>query len=574
MSKATPESPEDAQAEATVVYELRVHQVELELQNEELRQARDALHASRDRYRELYDYAPVGYVALDAGTMVREANLTAAQLLGVERFALLSRPFASLLEREAADQLHVHIQKTLGSTSHHTCEIPLRRADGSRVDLRFDSVSTGASSGQLGLCRSTLSDVTARRRADRRLRDLATHLEQLVDRRTAELVAANEALEREIEEHQRSAAALVETRKMEALGRLAGGVAHDFNNLLTVVQLDVAMLRAQAPKEPALQQHVQSIGDAVGRAASLTNQLLAFGRRDVGSTERINVSGAIRAAAPLLSRLVGDHLHVVVEVDEDVGWVTLDRGHFDQILLNLAANARDSMAGGGTLSISAYTSKEPIAGPEPQAWVTIAVRDDGCGMSGETQEHLFEPFFTTRQRDGGTGLGLATVYGIVSRAGGTIIVNSALGRGSEFVVSLPRVEAPVAVEPPAVQTVALGRGETLLLVEDRADVRGVARSVLESGGYEVVEASSGEEALALVDASGGDIAVVLTDIVMPGISGTELRDRLHETDPAMPVVLMSGYPADGAQQSSRYVQKPFAIDELLGTLRDAIDEAR
>jgi len=572
LAETATASEADQHGTGSLVHELRVHQVELELQNDELRQAYDALQKSRDRYRDLYDHAPVGYMVVDPGTVIREANLTAARLLGVDRFELLSRPLASLLDREDADRLHVHLQKTLSSKGVETCELRQRRGDGTVVDLHIESVVADRRAGRLSACRSTLTDVTARNLADRRLRELTNGLERLVERRTAELVAANTALAKEMEEHQRSETALAAAQKMEALGRLAGGVAHDFNNLLTVVQLEVAMLRLRAASDSVVLGHVESIAEVVERAAALTGQLRAFGRRDVSSAERVNVAAAIRAVTPLLRRLVGDHIHVQVEADRDVGWVMLDRSHFEQILLNLAANARDAMTAGGTLSITASAGVDEAT--DGGRSVTITVRDDGSGMSRETQEHLFEPFFTTRQTDGGTGLGLATVYGIVNRAGGTIAVNSTLGEGSEFLVSLACVEPPPPADPRPLPGRAQGAGETVLLVEDRTDVRRIARAALRGAGYQILEASSGEEALEVAAHRGDDIAVVLSDVVMPGISGRELRERLGALAPSLAVVLMSGYLEDDVRDGGRYLQKPFALETLLHTLRDAIEDTR
>jgi len=375
---------------------------------------------------------------------------------------------------------------------------------------------------------------------------------------------------------------LRQAQKMEAVGQLAGGVAHDFNNLLTVIIGFSEVLRADAAAQPALLESVNAIDDAAGRAARLTRQLLAFSRKTLLQPKILDLNATISDTGRMLSRLIGENIHFSLVLDPSISHVRVDPGQLDQVLMNLTVNARDAMPDGGVLTIATQQVQvtEALAGPLETTvgpHVMIAVTDTGIGMSAEVMQHIFEPFYTTKGPGSGTGLGLATVFGIVRQSGGSIGVVSEPGKGSTF-----RIYLPVVTEPPA-QAEALipqpvPRGtETLLLVEDEVGVRELARRNLTAQGYHVLTASDGREALTLVESRSGDIALLVTDVVMPNMSGPELVAALHQRWPAIPVIYMSGYTSDLVLQEGvassdvAFLQKPYAPTALVQLVRSALD---
>ncbi|MGI9040607.1 MAG: ATP-binding protein, partial [Gemmatimonadales bacterium] len=383
----------------------------------------------------------------------------------------------------------------------------------------------------------------------------------------------------------RSEQQLLQAQKMEAVGRLAGGIAHDFNNLLTVLAGAVHYLLARHPEGTTDHADIAAIKDATDRAGSLTDQLLAFSRRQVLQPAEISVNDAVRRTTTLLRRLIGEHIEVILGLDDGLGSVRADPTQLEQVLLNLAINARDAMPEGGTLRFE--TSNVAVNGDyasthlglEPGPYVMLAVTDTGHGMDPVTKAQIFEPFFTTKEEGKGTGLGLATVYGIVKQSGGSIYVYSEPGHGTTFKVYLPCVGLCAAAE----EHVGVGGGparggEVVLLAEDRADVRRFTARVLRECGYEVLEADSGESALALARDLAGPVHVLLTDAVMPGMSGKVLAERLGTARPETRVVFMSGYTDDAVMDRNvvesgiTFLQKPFTLVRLAAAIRSALDQ--
>jgi len=377
---------------------------------------------------------------------------------------------------------------------------------------------------------------------------------------------------------------LTQARKMEAVGRLAGGIAHDFNNLLTVMigrsQLLLRRLEAQDPVRP----DIELMEQTADRAADLTRQLLAFSRKQVLQPVLLDLNAVVTNLAEMLRRLIGEDIHLVTALDPTLGLVNADPSQIEQIIMNLAANARDAMAGFGRLTVetanaqldAAYARHHVDVRPGPH--VMLAVSDTGVGMTMETQANIFEPFFTTKAPGNGTGLGLSTVYGIVKQSGGHIWLYSEPGRGTTFKIYLPRVEGAVASSAARALLPDPARGhETILLVEDELEVRELARDVLEAQGYTVLEAPDALAALRICEARFGPIDLVLTDVVMPRMSGRELATQLATLRPAMPVVYMSGY-TDTAivhhgvlEPGTTFLQKPFTPDALVRKIRQALD---
>jgi PAS domain S-box-containing protein len=379
-------------------------------------------------------------------------------------------------------------------------------------------------------------------------------------------------------------AQLRQAQKMEAVGRLAGGVAHDFNNLLMVMSAGALFARSALPPDAPARQDLADVDAAVSRAAALTRQLLAFSRQQVLRLERLELNRVVANVERMLSRVIGEDIRLVTDLARDLAPVRADTGQLEQVLMNLAVNARDAMPAGGTLTLATANVRVGAGGEarfpglQPGDYVALRVRDTGMGMDAATQARIFEPFFTTKEPGRGTGLGLATVYGIVQQSGGHVYVESAPGAGTTLTVVLPAAEdAPATHELPEAAP-AIQRGtETILLVEDEPTVRSSVRRMLERAGYRVLEARHGGDALALAERHDGAIDLVLTDVVMPEIGALPLVERLRARWPRMRVLLMSGYSADlvdragGPAHELVLLAKPFAADVLLRHVRELLD---
>ncbi|MGE0359318.1 MAG: ATP-binding protein [Vicinamibacterales bacterium] len=374
---------------------------------------------------------------------------------------------------------------------------------------------------------------------------------------------------------------LLQAQKLEALGQLAGGVAHDFNNLLTVISAHTELLLADTTDASAQAELVQ-IQLAAERAAAMTRQLLAFGRQSRLEPRVVNVNAVVDRAEAMLRRTIGDHIELVVEAAPVAPHVRADPDQIVRVLVNLAINARDAMPGGGQLRITTDTvtvpeaPNRPAAAPRPGPYARLTVSDTGVGMSDAVKARLFEPFFTTKQQGQGTGLGLAVVDGIIRQSDGWVDVDSAPGAGTTFRIHLPAITSRPEAEPAAeAARPTAGGQEVILLVEDQTAVREVTVAALERQGYNVMSAAGGAEALALVGARQAPIDLVLTDVVMPGMSGPQLVERLREQLPAIRAVFMSGYAADAVARPdggrrTGFIQKPFTAAMLGAKLRQVL----
>jgi PAS domain S-box-containing protein len=388
----------------------------------------------------------------------------------------------------------------------------------------------------------------------------------------------------DITEKLRLEAQFLQSQKMESMGRLAGGVAHDFNNLLGVITGYGDLLKRKVAGDVRLRRYVDEIGKAAERATGLTRQLLAFSRKQVLLPRILDLNAAVGETEKMLRRVIGEDVQLVTVLDEHLGQVKADPGQIDQVLMNLAVNARDAMPRGGRLTIeTANVSFDDEAGrglPSVKAgrYVMLAVTDTGHGMTAEVRARVFEPFFTTKEVGKGTGLGLATVHGIVTQSEGHIDLESTEGKGTTFRIYLPRVDAAVEeVSPPSDREVPRG-SETVLLVEDESNLREIVCESLESAGYAVLRARDGADALEIGRAHPGKIHLVLTDVVMPRMSGRELADRLRSSRPDVAVLFMSGYTDDAVVRHGvlvdemPFVHKPFTIQALAAKVRQVLDQ--
>jgi signal transduction histidine kinase len=376
---------------------------------------------------------------------------------------------------------------------------------------------------------------------------------------------------------------LRQARRMESVGRLAGGIAHDFSNLLTVVTGASERLQDRFGTDPAAREDLETILRNCKRGAALTRQLLAFSRQQTLSPQRIDLAQLVEATGALLAQLIGEHIRLELEISADVRPIEADRTQIEQVLMNLAINARDAMPDGGMLRVvvrnMTVTREFAAAHPPmvPGEFVLMQVVDSGHGMTEEVRSHAFEPFFTTKDPSQGTGLGLATVYGIVKQSGGYIWIDSEVGSGTTITVFLPPTEgAAVEPAPPPAPVRASVRGATILLTEDEDEVRHLLHDMLEMQGFKVIAAGTGAEALARARQFDGRIDLLLTDVVMPGGTGRELAKRLTAERPDTKVLYISGYPEHGArpgsvlEAGSPFLPKPFTRQQLLDKIRQIL----
>lgn len=510
----------------------------------EIKRAEEALRASEEKYRSLFEDSNDAVVLTAPSGEILDVNPAGVRLFGFSSKEELLRVNVATLYASAFDRrVLIHMAAERGVVKDFECQ--LKAKDGRRIEARITTTAIHDASGRLVGYRGITRDVTAQKRLEEQL---------------------------------------LHSQKLEAVGRLAGGVAHDFNNLLMVVQTS-AFLGAElvSPDHPA-QAALRDIEAAAKRAADLTRQLLAFARRQMIAPKVLNLNHLILDLAKLLRRLIGEHIELVTLPGPGTPIVRMDPGQIEQLLVNLTVNARDAMPDGGKLIIeTAVGVADPARleeGPAgaPRAWVSLVVRDTGCGMAQDVRQHAFEPFFTTKGPGKGTGLGLATCYGIVAQAGGRISVESEPGQGTTFRILLPWLREGLEGAREAAAAAGLPRGsETVLLVEDEAKVRSLLARILRGQGYRVLEASRGDEALRLAEAEDGPIELVISDIVMPHMSGWDLVERLSTLRPELKVLYVSGYTDDVALHQGElegghaFLQKPFTPDILARKVRELLD---
>jgi nitrogen-specific signal transduction histidine kinase/ActR/RegA family two-component response regulator len=395
------------------------------------------------------------------------------------------------------------------------------------------------------------------------------------------------AVVQDVSERQNLERQLRQAQKMEAIGRLAGGVAHDFNNLLMVIKGHTELLLNALDPADSVARKISQIDRSADRATALTRQLLAFSRMQVLQPRALNLNSIVDEMGKLIPRLIGEDIELIFRTASDLGTIKADGSQMEQIIMNLAVNSRDAMPNGGRFTIetsnveldSYYSAAHPVV--KPGRYVLLAVSDTGTGMDSETQAHIFEPFFTTKEQGKGTGLGLATVYGVVKQSGGFIWVYSELGKGTTFKIYLPRVDEAVAAAVPLQSAAQVLRGtETVLLAEDEQDVRDVAREFLESAGYSVIEAPSGAEALKIAAGHSGQIQLLITDMIMPGMTGQDLAQKMRGVRESIGVIYMSGYSELAAGEATKgdkaavVLTKPFSRTALLRTVREVLSTSQ
>jgi two-component system cell cycle sensor histidine kinase/response regulator CckA len=516
------------------------------------REAEEALRRSRVQYRNLTDAARDIVITVAPAGSILSLNPAFESVTGRMRGEWVGQPFTALVAEEDQPLAKEMLQRLAQGLTPPVFELRLLARPGKTVAVEFTASpqqERGQVTGWLGIGRN----VSERKQTEENLRRTEERLRQ--------------------------------AQKMEAIGQLAGGVAHDFNNLLTVIQGYCDILLHSFPGAGPANEPILEIIKASERAASLTRQLLAFSRKQVLQPEVLDLNTRLADTATMLRRLIGEDIELVTELDPAICLVKVDSGQMEQVLMNLVVNARDAMPKGGRLVIStARTNLEKAEGSsrpdvEPGPYVLLTVSDTGCGMDQATLAHIFEPFFTTKEPGKGTGLGLATVYGIVKQSGGHIEVASTRQKGTTFRIYLPQ---PMEAAPSPTLTAApekvSGGGETLLLVEDEEALRALNRLTLTSRGYVVLEARDGQEGLEVFERHQETIDMVVTDVVMPRLCGTGMVEQLRSRKRDLTVLFVSGYNDStlfrrGAHPISNYLRKPFSSEELARSVRETLDAA-
>lgn len=536
------------------VHELQVYQTELEMQNEELKRARQELEESRNKYLELYEFSPIGYFTLDKQGTILEVNLSGAALLGVERGSLVRRRFQLFVETDLRPDFNSFCNRMFGSDAKQTCELRLVKNDTSPLYAYLEGIVMRDGEGDVKQCQIAVVDITKRKHAEKeqvRLKDELFH-----------------------------------ARNLASVGKLAGGVAHNFNNLLTVVMGYASLLATELKEDDPLRAYAQKIIHSSQIAASLTQDLLAFSGKKPVNTQPVNMNGMIKETEGILSKLIRENIKFRTALSDKDCVVMADSYQIMHVLMNLATNARDAMPNGGELKIctdivemdDAFIKAHGFG--ETGKYVLISISDTGVGMDEETRLRIFEPFFTTKEVGRGTGLGLASVYGIVKQHNGYIEVESETGNGTTFRIYLPLATPQV----PGIKTEAgampKGGTETVLLAEDEDDVRSLMKIVLERNGYEVIEAVDGKDAVDKFVRDEDKIQFLLFDVIMPAKSGRQAYDEIKKIKPDLkaPVLFMTGYSDDVVRKGNiidsglDYILKPVSAIRLLEKVREVLDK--
>ncbi len=682
-----PENIEMQSPEATrqMLHDLQLHQIELKMQNDELRRAQAELEASQVRYFDLYNLAPVGYFTISEKELILSANLTAATLLGIARSSMVKHPLSRFILSEDMDIYYLHSKQLLKTNEPQACEIRMLRKDAAPFWARMEAVMALDADG-LPICRTVMSDITERKQAEATLREsqeelaekneeqawllksmmnafvifqsvLDDHgrfvsyrfeyindayekitgktLEQVRGKTVHEVWPETEAswiekygsvamtgipltfdmhhqptgkyyhcyayrpwetterfcvifddiTERELaaNENKKLQDQLAQTQKMESVGRLAGGVAHDFNNMLSIIIGYAEMtLDALQPADP-LHENIREIISAGKRSTNVVRQLLAFARKQTVAPKVLNLNDTIEDTLKMLRRLIGEDIDLLWKPANDLWLVKMDLSQIEQLLANLVINARDAIKDVGKITIETANVKFDLtyckthSGFLPGEYVQLTVSDDGCGMDKEILPNIFEPFFTTKEVGKGTGLGLATVYGIVRQNKGFINVDSEPGKGSTFRIYLPRHQAAEEnTNKTALPAEELTGVETVLMVEDEQVILKLGKIMLERLGYTVLTANTPDEAIRLAMDHAREIHLLMTDVIMPEMNGRDLARQVTALRPKIKSLFMSGYTAGIIAhhgifaEGVHFIQKPFSIKELAVQVRKAL----
>ena len=512
----------------------------------------------------LLEAAPDAMLCVAADGRIALVNAQTEQLFGYGRDDLIGQPVETVVP-DAVRDIHLrhraeYVADPRPRPMGAGLELAGRRRDGTTFPAEISLSTIDTEQGILVI--AVIRDVTER-------------LETATEQERLRTQAERGKLERHLQQSQR----------LESLGQLAGGVAHDFNNLLGVISSYAAFVGEEVAKEApderwqAVRDDIREVQQATRQATELTHQLLAFARKEMIQLRALNINDAVLGVEQLLLRTLGEHIELITDLAADLPLVLADPGQIEQVLVNLAVNARDAMPQGGKLIIRTDSSSDDTASQgdlPPGRYVALKVSDTGTGIAKDVLDRVFEPFFTTKPKGEGTGLGLATVYGIITQAGGHVWIYSERGLGTSLTALLPITEQDIALATPPPAEPPHGHGQTILVVEDEPAMREVTRRILDRSGYHVVAAASGHEALDVLASQQEHIDVLLTDVIMPRMQGTELADKVRIIQPAARVVFMSGYTQGllGAQgvlePKVHLIEKPFSESALLTKLHEVL----
>ncbi len=526
-----------------LVHELQVHQVELEMQNDELRRAQVVIEDSRSRYADLYDFAPVAYLTFDKDGLIVEANFKAAELLGVERSALVRRPFSPFLPAPSQDPFREHRRAALRQPGRHSCFLQVVRKDGTTLDVRVESQGGNDNDGRLTQVRSVLWDVTEQEKLRKRLQ---------------------------------------QKEKMEALGTLAGGIAHEFNNLFSVISINTESALFDMEEGSPSRSPLLSVLGAIKRGKEQVRQIISFSRQKEQERKPMRISPVLEEMLKFLRNSLPAKIEIQADLAAEADIIVGDPTEVHQILMNLCSNASYAMREeGGVLAVKLKPVQMEAGeaaqypGLKPGPYLRLTVSDTGRGIPPELTEKIFDPFCTTKKTGEGTGMGLAVVHGLVKSYGGAITVQSEPGRGSTFEVYIPRAESGPEPRMSAARAPSFGN-ERVLLVEDEEIQLRSFESMLERLGYRVTSCRNGLDALAEFETHPDDYDLVITDQTMPKMTGVQLAQALLEVRPDIPVILCTGYSevidAEEAKELGvrEFVMKPFSVAEFSATLRKVL----
>ena len=544
--KATLADPDEIAGMSTkdmvkAIHELRVHQIELKMQNEELRRIQEELEEARDRYSHLYDFAPVGYLTVSEKGIVEGANLTFATLMGMERSAVVGKPFSRFIQREDQDVYYLNFQRLLESGDLQSFKLRLTKNDGSDFFTSLECMHIRENDNDPKQIRIVVSDITEQKELEWRLR---------------------------------------QAQKMESIAKLAGGIAHQFNNALFVVTATTDLLEMQVPSDEMTTEYFDSIKKSTARMTELTRQLLAYARGGKYEVKDISLSVLVRNSLPLLQHTLDPSIHVENNLPGDILKIKGDLTQLVMVLSILLSNSAEAFESEGLIKIvcrNELIMKEDtkaFPGLVPGPYVSLTVEDNGRGMDEETKGRAFEPFFTTKFV--GRGLGLAAAYGIVKNHGGWISIESQPGRGTSVCVYLPAVREIKEKRVQRVHKESLEGTGTILLIEDEVAVIETLRKLLELLGYHVLDAKTGKEAIRLARAYDGDIDLAILDVFLPDMNGNKVYPLLKEFRPDLKVLVCSGYSIEGPAQeilnagAQGFVQKPVSVEVLSEKLKELL----
>jgi len=538
----------------TLAHELGVHQIELEMQNEQLREAQEELQKARDKYCDLFDFAPVGYFTISEKGTIQEVNLTGASMLEVERGLLIGQPFTHFIAKGDQDVFYLHRQRVLEAETQQSCELRLVKKEGHEFFVHLDCIVMESSDADFKNIRTAIIDITERKQAE----------------------AAREELQSE----------LLQAQKMKSIGTLAGGIAHEVNNLLEVIVGNTELAMDDVPEGNPAQHNLKEVRKACLRAREVVRKILTFSRRTEVALKPTKIGPVITESIKLLRSSIPATIDLHVHVRAASDTVLADATQINQILINLCMNsARAMVEKGGILEVrledleldeDAVKKYENL---EPGKYVLLTVSDTGPGIAPDLISRIFEPYFTTKGLSEGAGMGLAVVLGIVKNHGGAVSVQSEPGKGTTFGVILPETQEQAAPEDLRSDDVPVGT-ERILFIDDEQALANMGRQMLERLGYDVVAKTGSIEALTLLKTQPDRFDLVITDVTMPGMTGDRLTQELMRIRPDIPVILCTEYSERVSKENAEamgiraYVMKPFVKKDLAAKVREVLDKKK